>query len=66
MLTDRVLSAECFERIKHQTLDTCVNVEKLMLQEILEDRNAELPDAIKHDSRVLRRRKARPESLKKA
>lgn len=65
-LTNGVLSAECFERVKRQTLDTCVNVEKLMLTEILEDRNAELPDAIKHNSRVLRRRKESSESQKNA
>ena len=52
MLINRDLTAERFERNKHQTLEASMDMEKRMLQEILEDHDAKLSDAIKYDGRI--------------
>ena len=52
MLINRDLTGERFERNKHQTLEASMDMEKRMLQEILEDHDAKLSDAIKYDGRI--------------
>ena len=64
MLIDRDLTAERFERNKHQTLEASMDMEKRMLQEILEDQDAKLSNAIKYDGRVSPQWKARFEPRK--
>ena len=57
------LSPERFEDVERQTLEVCMELGRRVLQEVLEDRDAQLPDAIKQDGRVLRRRKATPKTI---
>ena len=64
MLIDRDLTAARFERNKHQTLEASMDMGKRMLQEILEDQNTELSNAIKYEGRVSCQWKARCEPRK--
>ncbi len=64
MLIDRDLTAERFERNKHQILEASMDMGKRMLQEILEDQDAKLSNAIKYDGRVSPQWKARFEPQK--
>ena len=57
------LSPERFERVERQILEACMDLGRCVLQGILEDRDAQLPDAIEQDGRVLRRRKATPKTI---
>ena len=56
-------AAERFERIEHQTREVCMELGRRVLQGVLEDRDARLPDAVKRDCRTLRRRKATPKTI---
>ena len=51
------LAPECFKQVELQTRKVCMDPGRRVLQGILEDRDAHLPDAIKQDCRVLRRRR---------
>ena len=57
------LSPESFERVELQTLEVCMDMKRRILQEILEYRGVQLPDATKQDGRALRRRKATPKTV---
>ena len=57
------LSPECFEQVERQTLETCMGLARRYLKEFMERRDAQLPDAIEQDGRVLRRRKATPKTI---
>ena len=56
-------AAERFERIERQTLEVCMELGRRVLKGVLEDRDARLPDAVKRDGRVFRRRKATPKTI---
>ena len=57
-----LLSPECFKRVERQTQEACMELGRRVLQEVPEDRDAQLPDAIEEDGRVFRRRKATPKT----
>ena len=57
------LTAERFERIERQTREVCMELGRCVLQGVLEDRDARLPDAVKRGGRTLRRRKATPKTI---
>ena len=56
-------AAERFERIERQTREVCMELGRRVLQGVLEDRDARLPDAVKQGGRTLRRRKATPKTI---
>ena len=56
-------TAERFERIERQTLEVCMELGRRLVKGVLEDRNSRLPDAVKRDGRVFRRRKATPKTI---
>ena len=57
------LTAERFEHCERQTREACMELGRRVLQGVLEDRDAQLPDAVKRDGRILRRRKATPKTI---
>ena len=57
------LSPECFERVERRILEACMDLGRRVLQGILEEQDAQLPDAIEQDGQVLRRRKATPKTV---
>ena len=56
-------TAERFEQVERRTLEVCMELGRRVLQEVLEGRDAQLPDAIEQDGRVFRRRKATPKTI---
>ena len=56
-------AAERFKRIERQTREVCMELGRRVLQGVLEDRDARLPDAVKRGGRTLRRRKATPKTI---
>ena len=52
-------AAERFEHCERQTLEVCMELGRRVLQGVLEDRDARLPDAVKRAGRVFRRRRRR-------
>ena len=57
------LTAERFEHCERQTREACMELGRRVLQGVLEDRDAQLPDAVKQDGRILRRRTATPKTI---
>ena len=57
------LAPERFERVERQILEVCMDLGRRVLQGILEEQDAQLPDAIEQDGRVFRRRKATPKTV---
>ena len=57
------LAPECVEQVERQTREVCMDLGRRVLQRILEDGDAHLPDAIKQDDPVLRRWKVTPKMI---
>ena len=57
------LTPESFERVELQTLEVCMDLKRRILQGILENRDAQLPDVTEQGGRALRRRKATPKTV---
>ena len=56
-------TAERFERIERRTLEVCMELGRRLVKGVLEDRDSRLPDAVRRDGRVFRRRKATPKTI---
>ena len=57
------LTAERFERIERQTREVCMELGRRLVKGVLEDRDSRLPDAVRREGRVFRRRKATPKTI---